>query len=389
MKKAGSTFCGKTDMKKFLAPYVKEYGLSSQDTEKLSHLLIGMKYKHFSFTSCGWFFSELSGIEPKQDIKYAIHAVTLFQQYTSQELMIPFLNDLKKAKANVREAGDGMLIAQEEIKGLDGEVEAAVFFYMNASMATSHNWKRRYGKYYLSSVSTEDGKEVFITISDTGTDEEYSFRILPALTIDKGINLYVTKITKSGIRPEIYHITNSDIPPRVLDEAYRWVDDAMVTIDEKTLIDQINSLKLFAMLRSHSEKGEEMDARLVENLGVAMRLIRALLKSKCSLEYEKRMDLIKDLTFFIQAYGRENEQLMLDDLVEQNVVALGAYVKENGLTEEAYTSLSKVIGTLREVGKEPDLRELQNEAYQYYTGKKKPQCSRECAEKIYTLLNFG
>ncbi|MGN1164222.1 MAG: DUF3536 domain-containing protein, partial [Candidatus Ornithospirochaeta sp.] len=343
----------------------------------------------FSFTSCGWFFSELSGIEPRQDIKYAIHAITLFQQFTPQELMIPFLNDLKKAKANVREAGDGMLIAQEEIKGLDGEVEAAVYFYMNASMATPENWKRRYGKYYLVSVSTEDGKEVFTTVLDTGTDEEYSFRILPALTIDKGINLYVTKITKSGLKPEIYHITNSDIPPRVLDEAYRWVDDAMVSIDEKTLIDQINSLKVFAMLLSHSEKGEEMDARLVENLGVAMRLIRALLKSKCSLDYEKRMDLIKDLTFFIQAYGRENEQLMLDGLVERNVEALGAYVKENGLTEEASNSLRKVIGTLREVGKEPDLRELQNEAYQYYIGKKKPSCSRECAEEIYTLLNFG
>ena len=190
------------------------------------------------------------------------------------------------------------------------------------------------------------------------------------------------------MKPEIYHITNSDIPLRVLDEAYRWIDEAMVTIDEKTLIDQINSLKVYAMLLSHSKVGE-MDARLVENLGVSMRWIRSLLKSKCDMEYEKRMDLIKDLMFFIQAYGRENEQLMLDDLVVQSVDSLLRIVKEKGLTETVASTLSKVIGTLREVGKEPDLRKLQDEVYKFYSGRKKNNCSQETAEEIYRLLNFS
>ena len=385
---AGSVFCGKIEMKKFISDLSEKYEISQMDREKLSHLLTGMKYKHFSFTSCGWFFSELSGIEPRQDIKYAIHAITLFQQFTQEELMIPFLNDLKKAKSNIREHGDGMLIAQEEIKGLDGDVEAAVYFYMNVSMANSENWKRRYGKFYLKDISTVDGKEFETTVADTSTDEEFSFRILPALSIDKGINLYVTKIKQSGLKPELYHITNSDIPLRVLDEAYRWVDEAMVTIDEKTLIDQINSLKVYAMLLSQSKVGE-MDARLVENLGVSMRWIRSLLKSKCNMNYEKRMDLIKDLMFFIQAYGRENEQLMLDDLVVQSVDSMLRIIKEKGLDENVAVTLSKVIGTLREVGKEPDLRKLQNEVYHYYSGKKEVKCSAETAEAIYGILNFS
>ena len=388
LKEAGNVFCGKVDMKRFISSLSDKYGITNNDSEKLAHLLTGMKYKHFSFTSCGWFFSELSGIEPRQDIKYAIHAITLFQQFTQEELMIPFLNDLKKAKSNIREQGDGMLIAQEEIKGLDGDVEAAVYFYMNVSMATKENWKLRYGRFHLKNISSLDGKEYEITVSDTSTDEEFSFRILPALTIDKGINLYITKIKQSGLKPEIYHITNSDIPLRVLDEAYRWIDEAMVTIDEKTLIDQINSLKVYAMLLSHSKVGE-MDARLVENLGVSMRWIRSLLKSKCDMEYEKRMDLIKDLMFFIQAYGRENEQLMLDDLVVQSVDSLLRIVKEKGLTETVASTLSKVIGTLREVGKEPDLRKLQDEVYKFYSGRKNNNCPQETAEEIYRILNFS
>ena len=388
LKKAGTVFCGKVEMKKFVEELQVNYGFSDQDKTQLSHLLTGMKYKHFSFTSCGWFFNEISGIEPRQDIKYAIHAITLFQQFTREELMIPFLNDLKKAKSNIREMGDGMLIAQEEIKGLDGDVEAAVYFYMNTSMATPENWKRRYGIFYLKNISTEDGKEVQTTVSDTSTDEEFSFRILPALTIDKGINLYVTKIKESGLKPEIYHITNDDIPQRVLDEAYRWVDDAMVSIDEKTLIDQINSLKVYAMLLSHSKVGE-MDARLVENLGVAMRWIRSLLKSKKNFQQEKTMDMIKDLMFFIQAYGRENEMVMLDDLVVQSMDTLSKIVSEDGLTEKTALSIISVLSTLREVGKEPDLRNLQNLVFEFYSGKKEKKCPEDLALKVFSLLNFG
>ncbi|MGN1189893.1 MAG: hypothetical protein ACI4SL_05810, partial [Candidatus Ornithospirochaeta sp.] len=153
-------------------------------------------------------------------------------------------------------------------------------------------------------------------------------------------------------------------------------------------IDQINSLKVYAMLLSQSKVGE-MDARLVENLGVSMRWIRSLLKSKCNMNYEKRMDLIKDLMFFIQAYGRENEQLMLDDLVVQSVDSMLRIIKERGLDENVAVTLSKVIGTLREVGKEPDLRKLQNEVYQYYSGKKEIKCSAETAYDIYGILNFS
>ena len=97
--------------------------------------------------------------------------------------MIPFLNDLKKAKSNIREQGDGMLIAQEEIKGLDGDVEAAVYFYMNVSMATKENWKLRYGRFHLKNISSLDGKEYEITVSDTSTDEEFSFCIDCATSI--------------------------------------------------------------------------------------------------------------------------------------------------------------------------------------------------------------
>ena len=80
---------------------------------------------------------------------------------------------------------------------------------------------------------------------------------------------------------------------------------------------------------------------------------------------------------------------MLDDLVIQSVDSLLRIVKEKGLDETVAVTLSKVIGTLREVGKEPDLRKLQNEVYKYYSGKKNIECSEETAMDIYRTLNFS
>ena len=80
---------------------------------------------------------------------------------------------------------------------------------------------------------------------------------------------------------------------------------------------------------------------------------------------------------------------MLDDLVIQSVDSLLRIVKENGLNDAVAVTLSKVIGTLREVGKEPDLRKLQNEVYKYYSGKKEIKRSLEPAQEIYRTLNFS
>ena len=57
------------------------------------------KYKHYSYTSCGWFFNDLAGIEPKQNIIYALMAAKLYESYDPL-LTSTLLKNLEKAKAN-------------------------------------------------------------------------------------------------------------------------------------------------------------------------------------------------------------------------------------------------------------------------------------------------
>jgi alpha-amylase/alpha-mannosidase (GH57 family) len=68
------------------------------------------------YTSCGWFFDELSGLETVQVIHYAGRAVRLAEEVTQQPLEREFLNHLGSAKSNLPEHGDGAQIYQKWVK---------------------------------------------------------------------------------------------------------------------------------------------------------------------------------------------------------------------------------------------------------------------------------
>lgn len=62
------------------------------------------------FTSCGWFFDEISGIEPVQIIKYAARAIQLAAETGGENLEEEFLGYLGQAVSNIPECGDGRWI---------------------------------------------------------------------------------------------------------------------------------------------------------------------------------------------------------------------------------------------------------------------------------------
>jgi alpha-amylase/alpha-mannosidase (GH57 family) len=59
------------------------------------------------FTSCGWFFSDISGIEPIQILKYAARVMDLMNQLGLPSVRVQFLEILAAAKSNRPELGNG------------------------------------------------------------------------------------------------------------------------------------------------------------------------------------------------------------------------------------------------------------------------------------------
>ena len=62
------------------------------------------------YTSCGWFFSDLAGIEPVQILKYAGRAIDLMKQLGLPSPQRRFLEILAEARSNRPELGNGAVI---------------------------------------------------------------------------------------------------------------------------------------------------------------------------------------------------------------------------------------------------------------------------------------
>ena len=68
------------------------------------------------YTSCGWFFDELSGIETVQVIQYAGRAAQLAEELFGNQVQDRFIEMLSKAKSNIPENGDGGRIYQKFVQ---------------------------------------------------------------------------------------------------------------------------------------------------------------------------------------------------------------------------------------------------------------------------------
>jgi len=77
------------------------------------------------YTSCGWFFSDVSGIEPIQILKYAARALDLMNQLGLPSPRERFLEILAEAKSNRSELGNGADVFRRFVDPLQGRPESA------------------------------------------------------------------------------------------------------------------------------------------------------------------------------------------------------------------------------------------------------------------------
>lgn len=90
--------------------------LSDEQKVKAMELLEIQRQAMLMYTSCGWFFSEISGIETTQVMKYAARAMQLAQNFSKKEIEKQFLEILSEAKSNFPEFGTGKDIYEKFVK---------------------------------------------------------------------------------------------------------------------------------------------------------------------------------------------------------------------------------------------------------------------------------
>lgn len=80
------------------------------DKNKILRCLEMQRNALLMYTSCGWFFDDISGIETVQIIKYAARLIQLVRRVTDDDLELAFLEIIGKAKSNTPEANNGARI---------------------------------------------------------------------------------------------------------------------------------------------------------------------------------------------------------------------------------------------------------------------------------------
>ncbi len=100
----------------FAACHFRRKNLPRQDRVKAWKLLELQRHAMLMYTSCGWFFDEVSGIETVQVIQYAGRVVQLAQELFGDSLEQRFMAMLAEAKSNLPEHRDGALIYEKFVQ---------------------------------------------------------------------------------------------------------------------------------------------------------------------------------------------------------------------------------------------------------------------------------
>jgi alpha-amylase/alpha-mannosidase (GH57 family) len=84
-----------------LSEFENKFQIKEANRTKALRLLEMQRHSLLMFTSCGWFFDEISGIETTQILQYACRAMQLAEQEGNVLLESDFIKNITKAKSNV------------------------------------------------------------------------------------------------------------------------------------------------------------------------------------------------------------------------------------------------------------------------------------------------
>ena len=124
------------------------------ESEIVTALLLLEMQRHamLMYTSCGWFFDELSGIETVQVIMYAGRALQLARHLFPDHHEETFRELLQSAKSNLPEFGDGAQVFDRWVKPAQVDLLGVTAHYAIASMFQGAGDRDLVGSYELEKI---------------------------------------------------------------------------------------------------------------------------------------------------------------------------------------------------------------------------------------------
>jgi len=117
--------------------------LSGEEKIKTWKLLEMQRHSLLMFTSCGWFFNDISGLETVKVIEYAARAIQLARAVAGVELEPQFVAGLKQAPSNFPQFGDGAKVYEELVKPSVADLKKSLAHYGISSLVEDYAPQQR------------------------------------------------------------------------------------------------------------------------------------------------------------------------------------------------------------------------------------------------------
>jgi alpha-amylase/alpha-mannosidase (GH57 family) len=95
--------------------FLAKHALDRANVTPILELLEMQRNAMLMYTSCGWFFSDISGIETVQVLHYAARAIQLAARFGAHDLEAEFIRRIEPAQSNVPDRGNARLIYEREV----------------------------------------------------------------------------------------------------------------------------------------------------------------------------------------------------------------------------------------------------------------------------------
>jgi alpha-amylase/alpha-mannosidase (GH57 family) len=195
---------GDDSVKDFFSAHAT-HALSADEIVRALEIMEMQRHAQLMYTSCGWFFDDISGIETVQIIAYAARVLQLAQRLFGQQaapLEPAFLARLAQARSNVASAGDGAQIYKKCVDTMELQLEQVAAHYAISSVFSSFAGETDLFCFHVRRISYDistSGRgrlavgRAHITSAITGHNQTFSFAVLhfSDQNITAAVKLYV------------------------------------------------------------------------------------------------------------------------------------------------------------------------------------------------------
>lgn len=378
--------------------FFRTYGkrvLESEDQITLLKLLEMQRQSMLMYTSCGWFFDDISGIETVQILQYAGMALQLSKELSGNSIEEGFMERIEKAKSNIDEHGDGRQIYEKFVKPAIVNLKKVAAHYAISSLFEEYGETANIYKFL---ITREDyhllrcgaaelalGK-VLVCSHATGESEAISFSVLTfgGHAIEGGLRDFINNEAYESMKKETVDVFQTGAfaeVVRLMDKHFGTHSYSLSDLFKDTqrrilrLITNSAQERFVALCRDTYEQNKSpmlflkkvrmpVPTWFLSAASVFLNREILLAFGEDTISYEKIRDIIHDL----KIWGIIVDIVDLEFTIRHRLENMIASFAAGSLTNDGLTKLKELIELVRTIPIDVNYWLIQNTYYSMSTG---------------------